>query len=105
VIVARADVRWGGDDAEAARSVFTDEVRVDGGDRFRESGWACSRGSASLVICRRALEPGNLVIAEIEARTVGNLDVHEALELTALVALKAIASAAGGTPSDVLRNG
>jgi hypothetical protein len=37
------------------------------------------------VISRRALEPGNLVVAEIETREVGKLDVGEALELTALV--------------------
>src|SRR5262249_17781364 len=37
---------------------------------------------------RRALERGNLVIAEIEAREVGQLDLSEALELTALVALR-----------------
>jgi hypothetical protein len=36
---------------------------------------------------RRALERGNLVVAEIEARDVGQLDLDEALELTALVAL------------------
>jgi len=37
---------------------------------------------------RRALERGNLVVAEIEAREVGRLDLEEALELTALVALR-----------------
>jgi hypothetical protein len=37
---------------------------------------------------RRALERGNLVVAEIEAREVGQLDLGEALELTALVALR-----------------
>jgi len=35
---------------------------------------------------RRAIERGNLVVAEIEAREVGQLDLGEALELTALVA-------------------
>jgi hypothetical protein len=37
---------------------------------------------------RRALERGNLVVAEIEAREVGQLDLDEGLELTALVALR-----------------
>jgi hypothetical protein len=36
---------------------------------------------------RRALERGNLVVAENEAREVGQLDLSEALELTALFAL------------------
>ncbi len=36
---------------------------------------------------RRALEHGNLVLAEVTAREVGKIDLHEALELTALVAL------------------
>ena len=37
---------------------------------------------------RRAIERGNLVVAELEARDVGQLDLGEALELTALVALR-----------------
>jgi hypothetical protein len=37
-------------------------------------------------IFRRALERGNLLIAEMTAREVGTLDLREALELTALVA-------------------
>jgi hypothetical protein len=37
---------------------------------------------------RRAIERGNLVVAEIEARDIGRLDLGEALELTALVALQ-----------------
>jgi hypothetical protein len=37
---------------------------------------------------RRAIERGNLVVAEIEAREIGQLDLGEALELTALVALR-----------------
>jgi len=37
---------------------------------------------------RRAIERGNLVVAEIEARDIGQLDLGEALELTALVALR-----------------
>ena len=37
---------------------------------------------------RWAIERGNLVVAEIEARGVGQLDLSEALELTALVALR-----------------
>ena len=37
---------------------------------------------------RRALERGNLVVAELEAHEVGQLDLDEALELTALVALR-----------------
>jgi hypothetical protein len=37
---------------------------------------------------RRAIERGNLVSAELEAREAGRLDLGEALELTALVALR-----------------
>ena len=37
---------------------------------------------------QRALERGNLVVAEIEARDAGLLDLAEALELTALIALR-----------------
>ena len=37
---------------------------------------------------RRAIERGNLVSAELEAREAGRLDLDEALELTALVALR-----------------
>ena len=37
---------------------------------------------------RRAVDRGNLVVAEIEAREVGKLDLSEALELTALIALR-----------------
>ena len=37
---------------------------------------------------RRALERGNLVVAEITARELGRIDLADALELTALVALK-----------------
>jgi hypothetical protein len=36
----------------------------------------------------RAATRGSLVVAEIEAREVGMLDLREALELTALVALR-----------------
>ena len=35
-----------------------------------------------------AIERGNLVVAEIEAREIGQLDLGEALELTAVVALR-----------------
>jgi hypothetical protein len=38
-------------------------------------------------VFRRALERGNLVVAELEARNVARLDLSEALELTALAAL------------------
>jgi hypothetical protein len=34
------------------------------------------------------IERGNLVVAEIEARDIGQLDLGEALDLTALVALR-----------------
>jgi hypothetical protein len=44
-----------------------------------------SQGSARTVF-RRALERRNLVVAEIEAREVGKLDLRETLELTALIA-------------------
>ena len=37
---------------------------------------------------RRAIERGNRVVAGIEAREVGQLELDEALELTALVALR-----------------
>jgi hypothetical protein len=37
---------------------------------------------------RRALARGNLVVAEIEARDAGPLDLDEALELTALISLR-----------------
>ena len=37
-------------------------------------------------VFRRALERGNLLVAEATAREVGVLDLREALELTALVA-------------------
>jgi hypothetical protein len=40
------------------------------------------------VILRRALERGNLVVAEITARELGRIDLAEALELTALAAIK-----------------
>jgi hypothetical protein len=40
------------------------------------------------VILRRALERGNLVVAEITARELGRIDLADALELTALVAVK-----------------
>ena len=39
-------------------------------------------------VFRRALERGNLLVAEVTAREVGPLDLTEALELTALVALR-----------------
>jgi hypothetical protein len=37
---------------------------------------------------RRAIERGNLVVAELDAREIGRLDLGEALELTALVVLR-----------------
>jgi hypothetical protein len=40
------------------------------------------------VILRRALERGNVVVAEITARELGRIDFADALELTVLVALK-----------------
>ena len=39
-------------------------------------------------VFRRALEHGNLVAAEITARELGGLDLSDALELTALIALR-----------------
>jgi len=39
-------------------------------------------------VFRRAIELGNLVSAELEAREAGRLELDEALELTALVALR-----------------
>jgi hypothetical protein len=52
------------------------------------------RGAASTsqghprTIFRRALERGNLVLAEVTAREIGRVTIAEALELTALVARK-----------------
>ena len=37
-------------------------------------------------IFRRALERGNLLVAEVTAREVGAIELREALELTALIA-------------------
>ena len=37
-------------------------------------------------VFRRALEHGNVLVAEAAAREVGHIDLREALELTALVA-------------------
>lgn len=37
-------------------------------------------------VFRRALEHGNLLLAEFTAREVGKIDLREALELTALIA-------------------
>src|SRR6185437_5105880 len=56
------------------------------GPRDKRSTWG-DHGHARAAF-RRALERGNLVVAEIEAREVGQLDLGEALELTALVALR-----------------
>ena len=44
-------------------------------------------GHARAAFCR-AIERGNLIVAEIEARDAGPLDLGEALELTALIALR-----------------
>ena len=41
-----------------------------------------------LRILKHALERGNLVVAEITARELGGLDLVDALELTALIALR-----------------
>jgi hypothetical protein len=46
-----------------------------------------AQGSPRAVF-RRALARGNATVAEIVAREVGHLDLQEALELTALVAVK-----------------
>jgi hypothetical protein len=39
-------------------------------------------------IFRRAIERGNLAVAEVTAREIGRISLVEALELTALIALK-----------------
>jgi hypothetical protein len=39
-------------------------------------------------IFRRAIERGNLVVADVTAREMGRISLIEALELTALIALK-----------------
>ena len=46
-----------------------------------------SQGDARTVF-RRALERGNLMLAEVTAREIGIVDLGEALELTALMAQK-----------------
>jgi hypothetical protein len=48
---------------------------------------ATSQGHPRAVF-RRALERGNVVVAEVTARELGRLDLSESLELTALVALR-----------------
>ena len=48
---------------------------------------ATSQGHPRAVF-RRALERGNLLVAEVTLREVGPLDLGETLELTALVALR-----------------
>ena len=48
---------------------------------------ATSQGHPRTVF-RRALERGNLLVAEVTAREIGPLDLGESLELTALVALR-----------------
>jgi len=40
------------------------------------------------VTFQRAIEHGNLIVAEITARELGRLDLADALELTALIALR-----------------
>src|SRR4029077_8686372 len=45
-----------------------------------------SQGHPRTVFCR-ALEHGNLMIAEATAREIGHVELSEALELTALIAL------------------
>jgi hypothetical protein len=39
-------------------------------------------------IFRRAIERGNLVVADVTAREIGRISLMEALELSALIALK-----------------
>lgn len=39
-------------------------------------------------IFQRAIKSGNLVVAEVTAREIGRISLTEALELTALIALK-----------------
>jgi hypothetical protein len=41
-----------------------------------------------LSVFRRAIESGNLMIAEVTIREVGHVWLNDALELTALIALK-----------------
>jgi hypothetical protein len=42
-------------------------------------------------VFRRALEHGNLMLAETTAREIGHVELSEALELTALIALHDVA--------------
>jgi hypothetical protein len=44
--------------------------------------------TSARVAFERAIEHGNLVVAEITARELGRLDLSDALELTALIALR-----------------
>jgi hypothetical protein len=59
--------------------------RLNAADRPRE-GVTGSQGHASAIF-RRAVERGNVVAAELAARELGRLDLPDALELTALVAV------------------
>ncbi len=54
--------------------------------RPREAG--TGNHGTSTAIFRKALERGNLVVAEVTALELGRLDLGDALELTALTALK-----------------
>ena len=56
--------------------------------RPRERSIAATSQGHPRTALRRALERGNLAAAEIEARGVGLLELGEALELTALIALR-----------------
>jgi hypothetical protein len=55
--------------------------------RPQGGGASTSQGHARSIF-RRALERGNLVLAEVTAREIGRVTIAEALELTALVARK-----------------
>jgi hypothetical protein len=55
--------------------------------RPRGGGIATSQGHARTVF-RRALERGNLLVAEATAKEIGRLSLDEALELTLLIARK-----------------
>jgi len=55
--------------------------------RPRRGATSTSQGHPRTIF-RRALERGNLVLAEVTAREIGRVTIAEALELTALVARK-----------------
>ena len=71
-------------DSETTRT----RTRIDDAVSRPRRGAASSSRGRPRTIFRRALERGNLVLAEVTAREIGRVTIAEALELTALVARK-----------------